>query len=555
MRNEKIKIFLGIVIFFLANITTLFSYTTVGVDETAYLAQAELIAGINWNDVMAGITYHSFGCAVIPGMIIRIFGSTVLAYRLILIHNSIIVTICYFLIYKIISSITPGMNNNLIAIISFVVVIYPSNLGYSNFLIAELYVTLGYLLISYILLRYFNSQEKKWLIMLGICSVYEMAVHQRTIGILMAVVIVLLFYLLKQKKAKDLLIFSFVFCVALLAFYLYKNYSQGVIWHNSELARENDFSSVVNSNMFERLVKKEFWSGMFYLSVGRVWYLGIASLGISLIGFSKTVKTIFDKDENETIKFLSLFWVVSFVLCWGVALYNSYIPAQIYHVILGRYMDALIAPFLIIGIISFISNGSSNRVWCYIIAVLLVLGMLTSRYADYVSQTKNYYHRLDNLGIYIVNSDVYSTNLFLRITLVMILFIVFATVVTATLKSKKMFIIFLAVFFIINSFAYDYDVISEQKKNKTAIVDFSTELEAISEEIGYFPEGAHYECRLKYLNPNLRFVQLNKNECVDGQTDYIMVVNDMFIEEKTMDIDCYSIYAASDYFTIYKYMK
>ena len=278
-------------------------------------------------------------------------------------------------------------------------------------------------------------------------------------------------------------------------------------------------------------------------------------MGTSLIGFSKAVKIILAKDQDETIRILSLFWVVSFVLCWGVALYGSYHPAQIYHVILGRYMDALIVPFLIIGIMSLINGGCSNRVWGYIIAALLVLGMFTSRYADYISQTKSFYHKLDNLGIYVVNSDVYSENLFLRITLVMILFIVLATVVTAVLKNKKVFLFFLIIFFIINSFAYDYDAISEQKKNKSAIVDFSTELEAISEEIGYFPEGSYFECRLKYLNPNLRFVQLNKNKCVDGQFDYVMVVNNMFLEEKTMNMNCYSVYASSDYITIYKYIK
>lgn len=555
MRKERLKYFWGILIIVLANITTPFSYAAAGVDEMAYVAQAEFIAGINWSDVMATMTYHSFGCAVIPGLIIKGFGSTILAYRFILFHNSILVVICYFLICKIVSEIAPHLNKNLTATVSFFITLYSSNLGYSNSLNTECYVTLGYLVISCILINYIRRPDKKWLILLGVCSVYEMAVHQRTIGILMAVVIVLFSFLLKQKKVKDLLVFCIVLGICLFVFFLYKNYSQGAIWQNSELGSENDFSSIVNSNMFERLGKREFWTGLFLLSIGRIWYLGAASWGMILFGFGKMIKNIFEKDKNETERFLNLFWMISFVLCWGIALYNSYIPAQIYHVILGRYMDALTAPFLIIGFLSFISNKNDKRVWSYIIVAFLITGIITSSYADYVSQTRNVYQKADNLGIYIVNSDTYSQGLFLRMILMVILLIILAGSVALLSNSKKTFLLFLAFFWIFNALAFDYDVISNQKRNKIATVDFSKELKNITEEIGYFPEGTHYESRLKYLNPDLRFVRLNKNECVDGQTDYIMVVNDMYLEEKTMDRNCYSVYAVNDYLTIYKYEK
>ena len=132
MRKERLKIFLGFLLFVFTNIVTPFSYGPVGIDETAYLAQAEFIAGTNWNDVMIGITYHSFGCAVIPGLIIKAFGSTVFAYKLILLHNSIIIVICYFLVNKLIDRQIPNLDDKSVPIISFIVILYPSNLGYSN---------------------------------------------------------------------------------------------------------------------------------------------------------------------------------------------------------------------------------------------------------------------------------------------------------------------------------------------------------------------------------------------------------------------------------------
>ena len=94
---------------------------------------------------------------------------------------------------------------------------------------------------------------------------------------------------------------------------------------------------------------------------------------------------------------------------------------------------------------------------------------------------------------------------------------------------------------------------SEQKKNKTEIVDFHSKLKNIVGEIGYFPDGAHYECRLKYLKPGLEFVQLNKDVCIDGQVEYIMVPHNMKLKNETMNINSYSIYAINDFFTIYKY--
>ena len=553
MRKERLKIFLGFLLFVFTNIVTPFSYGPVGIDETAYLAQAEFIAGTNWNDVMIGITYHSFGCAVIPGLIIKAFGSTVFAYKLILLHNSIIIVICYFLVNKLIDRQIPNLDDKSVPIISFIVILYPSNLGYSNCLSAELYVTFGYLLISYILFEYLSCKKKIQLVLLGSISVYEVAVHQRTIGVFMAVAIILLVYLVNQKKIKHLLVFCMTICFSLLILYVYKKYSQGIIWSNSRLANENDFSSVVNHSMFERLSKKEFWTGIFCLSVGRIWYLVSASFGLILIGFSKVIKSVIKKDKDESIRVLSLFWIISFILCWGIALFNSYIPAQIYHVILGRYMDALVAPFLIVGIISFVNSKDNKRVWCYTIIVLSLSGIFISRYADKISQIKDYYHKTYNLGIYLVNSDGYTKGLFLRITLSVILAIVLSALISLALKRQKLFILFVTCFFIMNSITYDWNVMSEQKKNKTEIVDFHSKLKNIVGEIGYFPDGAHYECRLKYLKPGLEFVQLNKDVCIDGQVEYIMVPHNMKLKNETMNINSYSIYAINDFFTIYKY--
>lgn len=552
MTQKDIIIFciLGMILFAVSNITTFFSYTPIGIDEMAYVAQAELIAGNEWSDVMQGMTYHSFGSALIPGVILKIFGSNAFSYKIILLVNSVLLLIGFYYLVKIQQILFPSVDNNKIIVIAFAAMIYPSNIVYSNSLLAENYVTLAYILISFLMVKYIEKQRIIDACLISILMIWELSIHQRTLGILIAAVVLVVFVSVKNKKYWQLFAFFGTLAICIIVFKEYKTFSKNIIWQNSVVADENDFSSVINTSIFYRFTLPEFWKGIVLLSISRMWYFLVASFGIVFFGMRHLIKMLKMKDTKLTL--IATFWLLSSILCWGITLFNGFVPASIYHVVMGRYMDALVFPFLMLGLVWILNNEFQQKTIRFLILIIFLFTKITSLYSDYVAIDRGRYYSLeDSAGIYLFSKNSYSNGQFWIIALC----ILGAMIIFYFCVKKKNYLIcfsLLLLFFISNSVMYSSRQIEKHKENYNSICILSKNMDN-NQTIDYLP-GSYCECRYKYMFPKLDFNRVDAKsvkensyiECLIIPSDKYNLL-ELFEYEEYYSNDIYALIKKGDY--------
>ncbi len=177
-------------------------------DEFGYWSNSMLFSGKDWTDLTGRINYYSYGYSLILCIVQKVaafrgYGWTDL-YKVAVAFNIIFVVLGYLLSVKIAERYMKHLNWIMIPAVCFVAAIYPSNMLYTHVTLTECTLSFFFWIFAYMMMRIIDKPSVANHIGLAVIAVYMYTVHQRTLGlVLTAVLMIIILRLLKRNSLKQ----------------------------------------------------------------------------------------------------------------------------------------------------------------------------------------------------------------------------------------------------------------------------------------------------------------------------------------------------------------
>ena len=325
-------------------------------DEFGYWASAASVVGYDWSETASLGSYYSFGYSLILVPILKIFTGKVTAYRAAVFINMLLMCTGVFLFGKIIEKIFPETATGIKILVSGASVLYPAWIFYMQMTMSEAVLFFVFSLDIYLFCVFMEKQKVSAAIALATALIYGYCVHMRTVGILIACVLVCLCMLIREKENRKTIFvwFSVLVLLYLLALFL-KNRTIEVVFSytREDVLAGNDYSS-----QWGKVAAILTLTGMkkFVCSLlGKLYYLGLSSFGTfywALAWCLRESVRLIRKENTQSRQWMALFLllaVIGQVLISSIYMYNTnVIDCLIY----GRYNELLVPVMMMIGIVT-----------------------------------------------------------------------------------------------------------------------------------------------------------------------------------------------------------
>ncbi len=380
--QNKYSIFVMLLLFCLGGYNLAKSYGFVLFpDEFGYWTYAAQIAGYDWSDIVSLGSYYSYGYSLILFPIFMLCKNAVLAYRVALAVNFILLIAGFFIWKKLAGKLFCGKEENTLVFYTAIALLYPGWLFYARTTLAEIVLVTLYAAICLLLYDYLEHNRMSTLILLVLALVYIHFVHMRAVAVLIAGGLTLILYLLvKGKRLKQCLILLGVLLLIFGAGYWLKEWITGNIYATSEKTDTNDYAGQVGKLAY--IFTKEGFENLIVSVAGKVLYLGIASFGLAYWGIMFAGKQVWQavRDWRAEKEITADKWFYLFVLLAtaGATMVNAIYtvgPGRVDALTYGRYHEYVLPVLMILGL-----KGLENRkkVYLELVAMLFLETVMTA---------------------------------------------------------------------------------------------------------------------------------------------------------------------------------
>lgn len=336
-------------------------------DEFGYWAHAISAVGYDWRELISETPYYSWGYSIWLIPIIALLPSPELWYKAAIFLNVIFLFLSYCFCYKSGRKLFSEIDSKIIALISLIVIIYPSNVIYAQVAWSE---SLSYLLVwieAYIIIKLDEQFSNKYLILSLLIPLYSFAVHNRNIGVLLAVIITVIFLLIiNRKKIWYYFLLLTILVTGYRAIDFVKMHQINTLWSNSEASSINNvgIDTATITKYTSRIIQEA--KLLFTSLIGKYFYI--------LLGFELTFPIViirFVKDLLASIKrknffknyFCSKLWfLLTAAAMFGIcALQMNHWSGRKDLIVYGRYMENAFGPLLLLAITETIMYAKDAR--------------------------------------------------------------------------------------------------------------------------------------------------------------------------------------------------
>ena len=346
-------------------------------DEFGYWSYAAGLAGYDWSDIASLGSYYSYGYSLILLPVCLIFKDGVIAYRAAMVVNIALLAVCFFILQK--------MGRTFYAAAA---VFYPTWLFYAGTTFAEILLVTLYLTTCMLLLKYLQTDNKRYMALMLAAMFYMYLVHLRAIGVLVSGTAVLLLYNIRKysirkyimrnggRKVRSVLVpaaaAAVILAVGLLMGLFIKNYWTGMVYGDTAdtLKNANDYAG-----QFEKIAYIFSIEGLKNLIIsvsGKILYLGLASYGIAYFGIIYAVRRVREK------KYFPLFVLLTTVAALMICAIYTIRPGRVDTLTYGRYHEYVMPVLLMMGIKELGSKAlSAKRTMCRIAVMLELEAVMT----------------------------------------------------------------------------------------------------------------------------------------------------------------------------------
>lgn len=438
INNERLTIIFIASVIFLLNILHIKDIAIFSIldDEYGYWANAAYLSGLNWSDTVSKIPYYSYGYSILLVPLFWIFNNTIPMYKAAVIMNSIMLSLSFLLCYDIAKRLMDNANKFIVAGLSFVISVYPTYLIYANIAWSECLLMFIFWLLTWCFLGLDEESGDYKFYLIGFLSAYIYIVHQRTLGILIASIsVIIIMKILNRINRKQLIKVVLPFLLLMIIGYYLKSNIQSNLWLNGSEISINDYSGqikkinqVFSINGFIKVLKT---------FIGQFYYLGAVSFLIFYIGLYKLIKdnikmiinlkkknavSSIGTAESYTYMFL-LIAALSTVTISSVFFIN---PIRTNEIIFGRYNEVILGPIVLIGFVNLQKNRTISNKQFYIFVIVFSILIVVTDFIIKASGIVNH-QDVDILGMISTKLPygIYLTGLF-GIILFRLIFISFS---------------------------------------------------------------------------------------------------------------------------------
>lgn len=355
-------------------------------DEFGYWAHAVSAAGYDWKELISTTPYYTWGYSIWLIPIIALLPTPTAWYKAAIFLNIFFLIISYFLCYQTGRKLFREVDEKLVAAVSFLVVIYPSNIVYAQAAWTE---TLSYLLVwveTYLIICLDEKFSNKCFVSAALVLIYAYAVHNRNIGVVLAGIVILCMVIIKHKK--KFWYFPILVLMMLIGYRgieLVKSHQIETLWSSSEFSNLNNVSlntatiTSYSSRLFEQ-------TGYFLISLfGKYIYLLIGTgltLPIVICKIWKdTVRDMRDRAWWQDYRVTKIWILLVAVFMYGICAVQvnrwEFRPDLIVY---SRYMENAFGPVLFLAIMYCIMYIRETRVGLLISVVSLFVGIVPVYY-------------------------------------------------------------------------------------------------------------------------------------------------------------------------------
>lgn len=360
-KNERIWILIGIALICMVYAYPVLHFDSITVinDEFGYWGIAAFLSGNLWEDLLSITPYYSYGYSLLIAPLYLLKLAPAVIYKVALLENVLFIVLGFLISISLSNKFCVKCDFKIRWLICLVTCFYTNNIIQAQIAWTETILYFLFWLLSYILVL---NLEKTTYLNMGsgiIVAIYMYCVHQRTIGIVLIYILLLIGNLIIREKEYKKVVVSLILLVTLfLLVGKLKGYIIQSLFTNAELVAMNNMqgqTSKINNILTTSSGMIKFIQSM----LGKFYYISVASFYLIPIALCFCIKKIsiylkqliIEKSNKNAINIYYLFVFLSFLSVFAITSILMYVNyGRLDLLIYGRYMEIVVGPLLCIGL-------------------------------------------------------------------------------------------------------------------------------------------------------------------------------------------------------------
>lgn len=351
-------------------------------DQLGYWGIAAKIAGYDWSDMVSTTSYYGFGYPLLLVPLLKLGLEPDTIYHFSIILNAFLLILSYVFARISIRKIFDSMKTVLQSIICFLTIMYGNNIVQSNTAWTETLLYMLFWLSFYLVILIGENITPYRMAVLTCICMYMYAVHQRSLGVIMALGIILAIKIFGEhdikKYIKIIITIGCVVVILSVVLMYIKHYLINNLWSSvdADVLSINDYSGQFGK--IKGLIKAENLYGFFRSICGKIFYLLVATLFSGVLGFIYCTKQFWEgivqgnstKKDNRIVYIYCVLTVLAEMTLTAINMYRE--PSRIDVLVYGRYMEFVFGPLMMFGLAYLLQNNSIDKlICCFMLGLLL----------------------------------------------------------------------------------------------------------------------------------------------------------------------------------------
>lgn len=324
-------------------------------DEFGYWGIAASWAGQDWSSLLGSTPYYSFGYSILLVPLYWMGIQPHMMYRVALIYNALFLIGSFLLAVKCSQQLFPKRNEKLRIFICFTITLYSNNIIQAHFAWTESLLYFLFWLLFYVIISVVQKPSTMNIMASVLITGYMYYVHQRTVGVLLSVIIFFsILFFCKKVSFKQIALCMALIGLVFLAGSQIKNEIINSLFTNDELVAMNNYEGQTGK-IVSILTTLEGLTGFVESVLGKVFYLAAATFmtgAIALIWIGQeSVLGLIEIIKTKTCSNMRLIQGFLFMAFFGSLLISAIAMSpptgRLDILIYGRYMEFAIGPLLL----------------------------------------------------------------------------------------------------------------------------------------------------------------------------------------------------------------
>lgn len=327
-------------------------------DEFGYWSTAATALGWDWREVSGLGSFYSYGYSFILLPILKFTTNSLMAYRVAIAANVLLMCAAFFLLQTISQKISSHKDGRKHILFAGIAVFYPAWIFYMQFTATEALLTFLFVLIAWLFLLFMEKPRLYVAILLACALGYSFVVHMRSAGVVIACgLTIALWGICNSANRKKVLMLAGVLVLVLAIAFLLKGIVRESVYSGSgeDLLKNNEFGGQLDKIKF--ILSAEGILQLIKNVSGKILYLGVSSMGLFYFGIfwcvrqvGRLLKGLRKKEALEG----RIFWGIFLMLAvTGEVMIGSIYSIQttdLDWIIYGRYSEFVLPVMMVIGL-------------------------------------------------------------------------------------------------------------------------------------------------------------------------------------------------------------